>query len=310
MSSISVVITCYNQARFLGEAIESALAQTRPPVEVIVVDDGSTDDSRSVAARYAAVRFIGQANVGIAVARNTGWRASRGDYVVFVDGDDRLLRGALEVGARCLDAHPECAFVFGRCGRIRSDGVSLGLDRWTPVDRDHYRELLRDNYIWMPATVMYRRAALEAAGGFDPASDHACDYDFYLRVTAVRPVFCHGEIVAEWRLHDANASYDPLRMLRSTVRTHRRQRRQVASDPGLREAYNTGRRFWEDRYGNAAIESLLRHIRGGEWRRTAALIVTLVRYSPRVIVDRAFLALTRGARRARTEDADVHRDTR
>jgi len=310
VSSISIVITCYNHARFLGEAIESALAQTPPPAEVIVVDDGSTDDSREVAARYPSVRCMTQTNAGVAVARNTGWRASRGEYVVFLDGDDRLVPGALDVGARCLDAHPECAFVFGRCQRIGADGARLALDPWTPVHHGHYRELLRDNYIWMPATVMYRRSALDAAGGFDPASDHACDYDLYLRVTARGPVLCHGEIVAEWRLHDANVSYDASVMLRSTLRTYRRQAMHVATDPDLREAYEAGRRFWADRYGNAAMDSLFASLRSGELRRVAAVTLTILRYSPRVVLGRALGRLTRLGRPLRTENADVPGDRR
>ena len=85
--AISVVITSYNHARFLGVAIESALAQTRTASEVIVVDDGSSDDSRSVAARYPSVRSIGQVNTGVAHARNTGWRAAETELVLFVDTD-------------------------------------------------------------------------------------------------------------------------------------------------------------------------------------------------------------------------------
>jgi hypothetical protein len=141
-------------------------------------------------------------------------------------------------------------------------------------------------------------------------ADHACDYDLYLRVTAVAPVFCHGEIVAEWRMHDTNASYDPLRMLRSTLRTYRRQERHVARDPELHDAYTRGRRFWEDRYGNAAIESVLAHLKNGEWRRTVALMVTILRYSPRVLLHRVFRPLTGVARRPRAENADVHGDPR
>jgi glycosyltransferase involved in cell wall biosynthesis len=305
--AISVVITSYNHARFLGMAIESALAQTRAASEVIVVDDGSSDDSRSVAARYPSVRWIGQVNAGVAHSRNTGWRACRGEYVVFLDGDDRLLPHALEVGARCLQAHPECAFVFGHCQRIGPDGIPLPPQPWARVDRHHYRALLLDNYIWMPATVMYRRSALEAAGGFAPASDHACDYDLYLRLARTRPVFGHGEIVAEWRLHPSNVSNNALVMLRSTLRTYRRQKAHVETDLALREAYRRGRRFWTDRYGNEAVESLRGHLQRGEWRQAAAVMLTLLRYSPRVVLARGLRRLTR-VTRARSENADVGND--
>src|SRR5215212_9690625 len=91
---VSVVIPCYNQAHFLSEAIESVLAQTHPNFEIIVVDDGSTDNTSEVAARYPGVRHIRQDNQGLAAARNTGLRESKGTCLVFLDADDRLLPNA------------------------------------------------------------------------------------------------------------------------------------------------------------------------------------------------------------------------
>src|SRR5829696_2931566 len=108
---VSVVVPCYNQARFLGEAIESVLAQSHPLFEVVVVDDGSTDDTSEVAARYPGVRLVRQENRGLSGARNAGLARSRGEYVVFLDADDRLLPGALEAGVERLGANPQCAFV-------------------------------------------------------------------------------------------------------------------------------------------------------------------------------------------------------
>src|SRR5918994_1694671 len=92
---ITVVIPCYNQAHFLGEAIESVLSQSYPHHEIVVGDDGSTDDTSEVASRYDGVRLVRQENRGLAGARNTGIRHSEGDYLVFLDADDRLLPEAL-----------------------------------------------------------------------------------------------------------------------------------------------------------------------------------------------------------------------
>src|SRR4051812_16000050 len=111
---VTVVIPCYNQARFLGEAIESVLRQTHRAREVVVVDDGSTDGTAAVAARYPDVQLIRQPNRGLAAARNRGLAESRGAYLVFLDADDRLLPRALEVGLRCLMDHPLVAFAYGR----------------------------------------------------------------------------------------------------------------------------------------------------------------------------------------------------
>src|SRR5215217_1494790 len=95
---ISVIIPCYNQAKYLGEAIESVLGQTYRNFEIIVVDDGSTDDTVEVAGSYGEVECVEQENRGLAEARNAGVRASKGEYLVFLDADDRLLARAFEAG--------------------------------------------------------------------------------------------------------------------------------------------------------------------------------------------------------------------
>src|SRR4051812_32974140 len=99
---VAVVIPCFNQAHYLGEAIESVLGQTQPPAELIVVDDGSEDNSYEVAGRYETVTRMQQRNRGVAAARNAGWKASDAEFLVFLDADDRLLPDALEVGASAL----------------------------------------------------------------------------------------------------------------------------------------------------------------------------------------------------------------
>src|SRR5215212_4087832 len=123
---VSVVIPCYNQAHFLPEAIESVLSQSYEEFEVLVVDDGSKDETAQVASQYVStdprVRVIRQENRGLAGARNRGLAEAQGEYVVFLDSDDRLLKEALEVGVRELASHPECAFVSGRCTFRAADG--------------------------------------------------------------------------------------------------------------------------------------------------------------------------------------------
>src|SRR5438045_8737275 len=93
---ISVSIPCYNQAHLLPEAIESVLAQTYAHIEGIVVDDGSLDDTSQVANRYAGIRCIRQQNQGLSGARNTGLRESLGDFIMFLDADDRLTPNAVK----------------------------------------------------------------------------------------------------------------------------------------------------------------------------------------------------------------------
>lgn len=187
---VSVIIPCYNQAHFLSEAIESVLAQTHRDFEIIVVDDGSTDNTAEVAVRYRDVRYIRQPNQGVASARNTGFGESRGKYLVFLDADDRLLPAALEIGLNSLEAHPECAFVFGKCRYIAADGSLLPTPHQRSVDCEFYLALLHDCFIWTPALVMHRRTVLESVAGFDTSLGlrNGEEYELYLRIAEKFPI--------------------------------------------------------------------------------------------------------------------------
>ena len=299
---VSVVIPCYDQARFLGEAIESALAQTYPHVEVIVVDDGSPDNTSEVAARYPGVRCIRQKNRGLAAARNTGLRWSRGSYLVFLDADDRLLPRAIEVGLDCFRAHPECAFVSGRHWYITADGSYIsnwweGLARRNPRKnrrkrqkpvagrdpintRGYYEALLRWNYIGMHATVMYRRAVLDSMNGFD-ASLPACeDYDLYLRIARIFPVQCHHKVVAEYRWHGANMSIDNALMLGRVLTVHRVHWKYARGNTSYEAAFMEGVRNWRDFYGVMLAEDVRTYLWAREWGPALRGLGALLRHDP------------------------------
>ena len=147
---VSVVIPCYDQARYLPDAIESVLAQSYPHLELVVVDDGSPDNTAEVAARYPGVQVVRQENAGLSGARNTGLRHTNGAYLIFLDADDRLLPKAVADGLAAFAAHPEAAFVAGRCRIIDTTGVAQLTQQPDPDRGDPYEALLRGNYIWMP----------------------------------------------------------------------------------------------------------------------------------------------------------------
>jgi glycosyltransferase involved in cell wall biosynthesis len=179
-SFVSVVIPCYNQAHYLPEAIDSVLAQTYRPLELIVVDDGATDSTFEVAAAYREVRCVRQRNQGLSAARNAGLAASGGEYVVSLDADDRLLPHALETGATALDDSPHAGFAVGRHRRIDAAGSPLPSRQRPRVADDHYVSLVSRCWIAMPATVMFRRSMLEVVGAFDTRLGCAEDYELYL----------------------------------------------------------------------------------------------------------------------------------
>jgi glycosyltransferase involved in cell wall biosynthesis/SAM-dependent methyltransferase len=277
---VSVILTSYNQAHFLSDAIESVLRQTYSQFEIIVVDDGSTDNALEIVARYAGVRYIRQDNQGLSAARNTGLRRSTGAYLVFLDADDRLLSNALEVGVGCLEAHSECAFVSGHYVPISADGSPMRRSQAPCVERNHYEALLRRNYIAMHATVMYRRAIFQAVGEFN-SSLHACeDYDLYLRIAARAPVYCHDKVVAEYRQHSANMSRNHGLMLKSAVSVLQSQRKYIDGHKEYEEAYQTGMKFWQDFFGGPLLSETLRRLARGEWRRSMREIVAMQRCYP------------------------------
>jgi glycosyltransferase involved in cell wall biosynthesis len=295
---VSVVIPCYNQARFLGEAIGSVLCQGYADLEIVVVDDGSGDGAGEVAAGYAGadprVRLIRQENRGLAAARNRGLAGAGGEYVVFLDSDDRLVSGALEVGVRELGAHPGCAFVSGLCRKITADGsVVPGWEQFRVGD-DPYLELLRSCPIYVPA-VMYRRRVFDAVGGFDPSYRAAEDYDLYYRILERFPVHCHDTLVAEIRRHDANMTRDRTLMLKYNMAALRSQRKRVKGVARYEAAYKAGERLWRDWHGAPVVDQVRSHLREGRWRRGLGGMIALLRYYPQGIL----LVANRGVERER-----------
>ena len=247
---VSVVIPCYNQAHFLHEAIENALAQTYSHREILVVDDGSTENIAEVAAGYPKVRYIRQENSGVSAARNTGLKQSRGEYLVFLDADDRLLPEALKIGVNYLREHPDCAFAAGCCRLIVADGSLLDDEPNHPhVASEHYLELLRGNYrIWCPGSVIYQRTAFDVVNGFDPSLGPGADYDLYLRIARDSPIFCHNRFVADYRLHRSSMSVDHLSMLREVLKALDSQWDFVKGRDSYVEAFETGKKHWQDYY--------------------------------------------------------------
>jgi glycosyltransferase involved in cell wall biosynthesis len=290
--SVSVVIPCYNHAHFLAESIRSAVTQEGPACEVIVIDDGSTDDTPRVAAAFP-VRYIRQRNAGLSAARNTGLRAGAGQYVVFLDADDRLLPGALAAGIAALVNAPEAAFAYGGHVNIDEWGRPLPPSPSLPLGTDAYATLLRGNCIVNPAAAMYRRWIFDRVGVFDTRLTAAEDYDLYLRIARRFSIVAHPTMVVQYRRHRAAMSADPARMLRNTLRVARAQRPWVAT-PARRAAWHAGILSWEDYYGRPLAWRVGSRLAKGQWYAAATDAATVVGHTPGLIVH---VMLTRARRR-------------
>ncbi len=217
MFHVSIIVPAYNQGRFLRGAVESALDQRDQDVEVIVVDDGSTDETAAVAEALAAsdgrVRVVRQENAGVAAARNTGLRHATGRYVCFLDADDALEGGAVAAHCAVLDEDPQVAFTYGDVLLVDEDGrrlptsYSVGQAR-TMLSGDILPSLVLGGY-FPPASVMVRRRVLDEVGGFGPALGGHADYDLWLRIVADGRHAVYVDVpVARYRRHPSGMSRD------------------------------------------------------------------------------------------------------
>lgn len=256
--SVGVVITTYNHAHFLADAIDSVLAQTEAAAEIIVVDDGSTDDPASVTGRYPSVRLIRQANQGLASARNTGLHAVGSDKVIFLDADDRLLPRAVAAGLACCERVPDAGLVYGGHRRIDHSGRALGPDRYEPISHEPYRDLLRGNPIGMHATAMYDTRKLKEAGGFDGTLPRCEDYDLYLRMSRIHPILSHPETIAEYRWHGSNMSENERDMLHWVLHVHARQQPNALPRSATAEDWHAGRQVWREYYAGEILKRVAR----------------------------------------------------
>lgn len=181
--SVSVVIPAFDAERYVREAIDSVLSQQPAPIEVIVVDDGSTDGTAAAVASFGqAVTLLSKPNGGEASARNAGLRAASGTWVAFLDADDRFLDGRLAAFADHVRTHPTSDLVTADA-YITADGavVATAYGRhWTFPATDHRTEILRRNFVL--GHVVVRRERLVDIGGFDETITHCTDWDAWIRL--------------------------------------------------------------------------------------------------------------------------------
>ncbi len=210
---VSVVITAYNSARFICDALQSVADQTYRDYEIIVVDDGSDDDTGAlVESSNIGCTYIYQKNRGAAAARNVGLKAARGEYINFLDADDLLLPEKLSMQVAYLEAHPEVDIIYGDTEYFYEDGTersprrfSLGL-RTPPYPLSgNMLEVLVINSVFAVHAALVRRSRLLEVGGFDERLLSAEDHDLWLRMaTYCQFHYNDDEIVARYRIHGKN----------------------------------------------------------------------------------------------------------
>lgn len=254
---VSVIIPCYNHGRFLSKAIESVLTQTYSNFEIIVIDDGSTDNTKEIVQNYKEVKYVYQINQGLSASRNTGIDQSTGEYLVFLDADDWLLTDALMTNLNILRASPQLAFVSGGF-RFFFARDQTTRQVTSIVNSDHYCHLLQKNYIAMIAAVMFQRWVFDSLR-YDTTLKVCEDYDLYLKITRKHPVAHHTELISVYCIHDSNMSKGSATMLATALLILDKQKGDLRND-NERHWFNLGQTFWKTWYCNIIYEEMVRDL--------------------------------------------------
>ncbi len=209
---ISVIIPTYNKASYIRQSIDSVLSQTYTSYEVIVIDDGSIDNTRSILQSYNdRIRYVFQGNQGVCAARNHGIRIARGEFVVFLDADDYFLHGKLTEQIAAFEAITSLGIVHSGWRLVDEEGKTIKhVEPWNDVPNLDLEGWL----LWkpvFPGAMMFRKEYLERAGGFDTSLRQAEDVDLVLRLALIgcKAVWLRKSTVC-YRLHGENTIKDGL----------------------------------------------------------------------------------------------------
>jgi glycosyltransferase involved in cell wall biosynthesis len=285
---ISVIMPAFNSGRYIATSIESARAQSLRDWELIVVDDGSTDDTGSIADGYAAedtrVRVIHQSNAGIAAARNSGlceMNASSA-YVAFLDSDDVWESGTLATLVRLLNENPGAIGAHGILRYVDAEGKPILVDGagTTPRRRrriDGWR--LRKAKVTEPTTfdtlayadciptcsLLIRRKAIEKVGMFDPAIEVVDDWDMWLRLALHGDFLFVNEVMYAYRLHDTNVTRDSDRKNEAFYNVRRKIRALPGLTTGQRRSVSLGYKYYELYRARVAARKAVRGLLHGKF---------------------------------------------
>lgn len=214
---ISVIIPSYNRADYIAETIESVLAQTYNPIEIIVIDDGSTDNTREIVAAYEPrVKYVWQENAERATARNHGLRLAKGEFISFLDSDDLWLPNKIEEGINFFEKNPSVGFVYTDALQIDAEGNYLKLLKAKGFNGKVTEELLKDNFIPM-ATHLIRTQLAKNINGFreERQLSGSEDWEFWVRLSTVTDFAYLPVATTKIRTHEANTMSDASGMERS-----------------------------------------------------------------------------------------------
>lgn len=210
MPKVSIIVAAYNAANFIADMILSVKSQIFEDWELVIVDDGSTDDTSAIVKKFVdddgRIFLLRQDNAGAVIARNVAFAASRGEYIVILDADDRILPEKLLLQVRLLDAQPNYGVVYGdtwfcddKMNRLELESKKYPFNH---VSGDVFEKIVLGN-LFAVHSAMVRRICIESVGLHDKEKDIIADWDFWVRVAEKYCFLSHNEVVAEYRFHVA-----------------------------------------------------------------------------------------------------------
>ena len=223
--SVSVVVPSYNHAPFIEATLRSIMKQTMRPAELVVIDDGSSDESPRVIDRVLSdCRFpcelIARENRGLCATLNEGFEQTRGDYFAYLGSDDLWLPDFLKARINLLESRPDAVLAYGHAYFIDEQNAIIDSTAdWARYADGDAREMLLETTAPMSPTVLYRRKALEHERWNDKSKLE--DYDLYLRLSAKGEFAFDPRILSAWRRHGSNVSWDQALMLEEQLRAQR-----------------------------------------------------------------------------------------
>lgn len=275
---VSVIIPNYNHARFVSDAIQSVLDQTYKNFEIIVVDDGSTDNSREVIAQFGdKVQCIHQKNAGLSAARNTGIKASKGSLIGVLDADDMYEPVFLETLVGELQTNPNADGVYCGYQFVDEKNELLPQIENRPVPGDGLYNALLDGNFFVPESIFLRRHVYDAVGLFDEVLRACEDWDVWLRVTKKFRIVHSPQILTRHRVLANSMSTDPLRMLTARLAVLKKH---VGDEPLVDDSSTVHRA-----YGRAYLGSCVEYLQYGDGDRAYECFQKMANICPNLLVE-------------------------
>jgi glycosyltransferase involved in cell wall biosynthesis len=242
---VSIIIPYYMHEEFIAETVLSAKRQTYPNIEIIVVDDGSPKPPDRALDNISGIKLVRTENLGCPGARNVGFNHSSGEYLIFLDGDDVLLPGAIEAHLAALASSPAAFLSFGSVRIIDKDGREMRAARICAPRKNYFLMLLEHNPIASPGSMLLRRKPFVEVGQYDPNLRYfPDDYELLLRLARRYDFVQHSACVLEYRRHSTNVSRDQEAILKGTLAVLDSLEKREKISPSLRRRIEHGRKRW------------------------------------------------------------------